>query len=137
MAEPKSPSSYTRGGSKLITTEHSTRHMKSYTVFDAELNNISMLNGWATLFFSLASFCASAGLGVWSNLFITDTPSELAKKYGGSVQLIAFGLTAVFAIIGTCSVLSRRSQVAQIKREAGEEMPGFWESCRIAFGRDR
>jgi hypothetical protein len=118
MAKTERTQSYTQSVPELIATEHNTRRMKSYLVFDTELKNISMLNAWAMLFFSMASSCLSVAIGLWSNLFITDSPSSIAQRYGASLEWTFAVLAAVFIGLGLCAIRSRTSQIDQIKRES-------------------
>ena len=124
---------YNRKTSKVITV-HSDRTMKSYQVLDSELKHISTFNGWATLFFSAASACASIVIGIWTNLFVTDTPSAIAQKYGISIQCVFAVLTVVFLVLGILSTLSKRSELRRIKKESGDKLPGFWRGCMIQIG---
>lgn len=135
MTEEKQATSYiARGSSKLVVTEHSTRHMRSYLIYDSELKSISMLNGLATLFFSLGSFCASITLGLWSNLFATDSPSEIAKKYGSILESVLGTVSGACFLIAFVITMCRQSEVSRIKRESGEVEIPLLRRCLIKIG---
>ena len=117
MAE-QSRRSYRRGA--VLTTEHKDRRMKSYLVLDGELKQISTLNGWATLFLSIGTFCLSIAVGIWSGLFVEGSPSEAAKEYGSIIEWTFFGLSIGFFVLAGLAVRSRNSEIHRIRSESDE-----------------
>jgi hypothetical protein len=119
--------------SPLVVTEHPTRHMKSYVVFKWELSSIAAMNAWATLCFTLTSFFASIAFGLRSNIFVADSPSEAAKKYGATIELVCWLAAASMLLLGIWAVKMRKSKVDEIKVECGDvEVTAAW---RVKVGR--
>lgn len=121
----------------LITTIHNTRRVRSYVVFENELTLISMLNGGATLFFSLAATCAGMAFGLWSSLLIESSPSEKATVAVPPLTWLLVIATAVFAIVGTVCVLQRTSEVYRIKKESGDNVQPWHRFITSWFGRTK
>ena len=110
----------------LVITEISTRRMKTYVVTDSEMTNLSLMNGAATLFFSAASFFASTATGLWQNIFVADSPSQIAVKFGDTIQRSCWFVAGFFVCLAVISLVKRRSLIALIKREGGERSPDGW-----------
>lgn len=119
--------------SPVIINECATRIMKNYVVNSAELSTISMLNTASTLFFSGASFFASAAIGVWSNIFVSDSPSDAAKKFGPTMQGTAWFVAAFLLVLALWAVLGRRSMLRKIKSESGEDVRPWWKRAWAAY----
>lgn len=111
---------YTKKGA-VLTTEHRDRKMKSYLILDGELRQISMLNGWATIFISVGSFLGATSVGIWSGLFVESSPAQTAKEYGSVVAWTFAALAGGFFMLAWRAVKNRDSDIERIKRESEED----------------
>jgi uncharacterized membrane protein len=105
--------------SPVIVNEYNSRTMKSYLILESEMSTLSMLNTGATICISIATFFASIAAGLWSNVFVADKPSDLAQKYGSTVQNSSIVIALIFVGFAAWLIRSRGSLVTQIKRESG------------------
>lgn len=102
-----------------VQPQYGTRKMQMYLINEAEVNQLSSLNGLATIFFSLGSFLASAAIGIYVNAIFYDTltpAGAIAKGYVvptvGIVSLAFFG-------IAFYSMYQRSNVWKTIRRESG------------------
>lgn len=129
-SQPEPHDFFAERGSKIVAV-HSDRYMKSYLILDSELKTISILNGAATLLFSAGSFCLSVGVGMAINLFVSDSPSAVAAKYGNAIERVAFYATAALYVLGIAMIVCKRSEIKQIKRESGDTGPTLFKRLKF------
>ncbi len=101
----------------VVEVEHTKRKMKSYLVYEWELDQLSTLDGWTTLFGSVGSFFASLALGLWTDLFVEGSPSPAAQEYGNAMKWWFLGIAAIFYVCAALAWYKRWSKTDQMKRE--------------------
>jgi hypothetical protein len=104
-----------------VKTEHTARRMKSYMVYEWELRHAATLDGWTTLFSSLSSAFASLFLGLWTDLFVEGSPSEIASQYGMVLQWTFAAIAALFGLLAWRAYSRRQSELDGIKHSVIEE----------------
>jgi O-antigen/teichoic acid export membrane protein len=92
--------------------------MKVYAINENEVTTISSLNTQATIFFSLASFLASACIGIYTNaIFYTELTAagQVAKYF--VVPILAV-LTLTFVALGVMMMRQRQKLWREVKKES-------------------
>jgi hypothetical protein len=101
-----------------VQPQYAKRIMKVYAINENEVTTISSLNSQATLFFSLASFIASAAISIYTNaIFYTELTAagQVAKYF---VVPILCVLTVAFVGLGVMMLFQRRRLWKEIRRES-------------------
>jgi len=101
-----------------VQIAQSVREMKCYTVTDGELLSLSLANGLAVLFFSLASACATFGVDLVKDIALSPELTSDGMTFDHIIKPTSFILAFVFCLAGVGAVLWRRSMIGVIKRES-------------------
>lgn len=86
-------------GSK-VDPVYTRRKMKMFLLNDGEVRTISILNMQATVFFTIASFFASAGLGIYTNAIFYEKLSPAGQVAWNIAAPSLLVLSVAFLVLG-------------------------------------
>lgn len=101
---------------KFYNTIHTSRNVKIYSVTQSELNSLSWLNFFKSLFFSIGAFLSSSSLTLWLQSLAGSPSKELSR---GIVLLIIILLVLSISSFGLGIFLGsrRKSELSSILSE--------------------
>ena len=132
-AEDKEQKTFVREGAEapgeprgsIVRTIYSVRTMKSFAVHENDLEELSLINVFVVVFFSIGSAFLTWGIDIFIGLVGEEAKSPVEQiMYTRALPVLIF-LSLVFFCLGIRSIYSRRTRLRKIKEESefisGEE----------------
>lgn len=104
-----------------VTPVYTKRNMRMFVINEGEYQTISAMNSQATASFSVSSFFASAGLGIYTNAVFAEkltSAGEVAQVVAAPALLV---MSIALLVLGILSLRSRRRIWDDIRTESAED----------------